>query len=329
MFCRICGKQIPGDSAFCTNCGASQIPTTPQQAPPAPPFAPYPAPQSDSERTPEPLQQSSAPPREKAGKRNAPALIFAVISVLLAAALVLSFLGILPSPFGTSAASAAAFASQSFSTPEEAIESFVGYLKAGDYDGALGTCAVGNMASGFDYQYTAKRLMTLLPVATSNMPSEYPQYVLYNRHKAARELLMQMICFSVSFHISDESRGLIDGMPVTLENGEFPDGLIEQLDPLAISSLEIVDIAKTSMHDDELNRENQKKQAKVYGADDVQFRSVLYELDGGYYVGGFTVIEFNGRWQIQNMSDPIVGISAFGTPIPVSDKSEFENLLGY
>ncbi len=363
MYCRICGKQIPDNSAFCSNCGTAQAgssasaatPTSAAPTPAAPmsaadsiptpavPASPAPAPAASappeppSWYTPQPFAAfGAAAPAVKPAtrKKNTSALIFAAIAVLLAAALVLSFLGILPSPFGISAASSPAAsspatASKGFDTPEDAIESFVGYLKAGDYDGTLSTCAINSMASGFDYKKYAERLSVLPPIAMAGMPSDYAQYVKYNALKNTLTVMNQMIAFTVSFSLSEDNSGIINGMTTMLEDGQFPDGLIEDLNPDILESLEIVDIAKTSLHDTPTNRENQKKQAETYGADDIQFRSVLYKYMGSYYVGGFTLIEYNGRWQVQNMSDPIAGISAFGTPIPVSDKSEFQSLLGY
>ncbi len=359
MYCRICGKQIPDNSAFCSNCGTAQAgssasaatPTSAAPTPAAPmsaadsiptpavPASPAPAPAASappeppSWYTPQPFAEfGAAAPAVKPAtrKKNTSALIFAAIAVLLAAALVLSFLGILPSPFGSTAAfSGFTSAPKSFATPEDAIESFVGYLKAGDYDGALSACAINSMASGFDYKKYAERLSVVPPITMAGMPSEYAQYVKYNALKNTLTVMNQMIGFTVSFSLSEGNSGIINGMTTMLEDGQFPDGLIEELNPDILESLEIVDIAKTSLHDTPTNRENQKKQAETCGADDIQFRSVLYKYMGSYYVGGFTLIEYNGRWQVQNMSDPIAGISAFGTPIPVSDTSEFQSLLGY
>ncbi len=328
MFCRKCGKQIPDNSAFCSNCGSS-LADQPAAAPSAPVIQPAPAaspfvPESTPVYTPQPSQAFGT--AAKQARKNTPALIFAVISVVLAVVLVLTFVGILPF---TAAASSAAFASQSFATPEAAIESFVGYLKSGDYDGALGTCAINNMASRFDYVKFCERLLVLTPITTTNMPSQYAQYVKFNAYKSAAAIMTQMIGFTISFGLSEENKGLIEGEITQLADGQFPDGLLEELNPDVLDSLEIVKIAKTSLHDSIKNRENQQKQADVYGADDVQFRSVLYTYNGSYYVGGFTLIQHDGGWQIQNMTDPIIGIPAYGTPIPVADESEFDSMLGY
>ncbi len=342
MYCRICGKQIPDNSAFCSNCGTSQTGSTTPDAPPSAPdgqvpAAPVPtaasAPQEPPSRyTPQPFPAfvAAAPAaKQVTRKTNTSALIFAAIAILLAASLVLSFLGILPSPF-VSTASSSGFTSapKSFATPEDAIESFIGYLKSGDYDGALSTCAIDSMASGFNYKKYVQRLMALTPLGYSGMPSEYPQYIKYNALKNTLTIVEQMIGFTVSFSLSEKNSGFINGMTTALEDGQIPE-LMEELNPDILNSLEIVEIAKTSVHDTIQNRDIQKKYADIYGADDLQYRSVLYKYDGSYFVGGFTLIEYGGKWQIQNMCDPIIGITVLGTPIPISDQSEFERWLGY
>lgn len=298
MYCKNCGKDNGPGAAFCVGCGR-------------------------------PLQQEIIGQADgpttifvSPKKKNAAAIALGAISVVLAIALVLSMTGV----FGAS--SGGAIASKSFGTPEDAINYFVDRFKAGDFEGALGACAVNEIAQGFDYKAYVERMNALLPLTVSYLPSDYKQYVLYNRTKTIQQISGQMMYFAVSFSINGDYKGIIDGQTIPLQDAKMPDGIIKQLDPSAISKLELVEIGKMGMHDNEQNRTNQKIMAKMYGADDVQFRTVLYKYGGNYYVGGFTVIEYGGRWLIQNMTDPLAGISAFGIPIPVSDIQAFEDMLG-
>jgi hypothetical protein len=311
MFCTNCGKDNAPGAAFCVVCGAALAQTQPAAPPQASqPYAPYP-----------PFGQAAAP--KPAKKKNVPALAFGVLSAVLAVALVLSLIGVFGGVVGVSGA-----ASKSFGTPEDAINYFVDRLKSGDFSGALGACAVNEIAQNYDYKAFAERMQAILPAATSYMPAEYKPYIEFNRAKITQQLMMQMSGFAISFDLPEEYAGIIDGQTMMLEGGKFPDGLIDALDPAKISGLEVVDIAKMAMHDKEVNRENQKKQAAAFGADDEQFRTVLYKLNGSYYVGGFTLVEYSGRWLIMNMTDPMAGTSAFGTPMKVSGEDEFKNMLG-
>jgi hypothetical protein len=314
MFCGKCGKDNAPGAAFCTGCGAalaqSQQYIQPQQAQPAGrQYAPC-----------APPQQAAKP----AGKKNAPAIALGVLSLVLAVALALSFLGV----FG-GAAGAFGTASKGFGTPEEAINYFVERLKNNDFDGALAACAIDEMARNYDYIAFAERIGAIQPIGNSYLPSEYSLYVEYNRHMLAERIMTQIAsCIAACSGLPEEYYGLLNGKTMPLQDRELPDDLIEKLDPANIKDVELLDIGKSDKHDTKQNRDNQKKQAKIFGADDIQFRSVLYGYDGDYYMGGFTLIEYGGKWYIQNMMDPLAGIPYNGLPIKLSGKEEFESMLG-
>ncbi len=297
MFCTKCGKENADGSAFCVGCGNAISAPAPNQT----------------------NNRPTAPVPKPAKKGNTAAIALGVLSVVLAIALTLSLTGVIE----ISGGSGAFAASKSFSSPEDAIEYFVERLKDGDWEGALSACAIDEVAKGFDYTAFAERLNVIPTAMMSYLPSEYEQYIGYNKYRLRQQIMIQMACFSVSFNIAKDNSGLLEGTTETLKDGKLPEGFIEQLSPNRISALRLVDTGKVKMHDDERNRENQKKQAGVFGADDVQFRIALYEYDGNYYVGGFTLINYGGRWLIQSMSDPLAGIPMSGVPYPVSGESEF------
>ncbi len=303
MFCRSCGKENAHGAAFCVSCGVkleAQPYTPPPQAHPC----------------------AEQPAVRPAKKRNAPAIALGVLSVMLAAALMLSFLGVFGGAAGTFGA-----ASKSFASPEDAINYFVDCLKTSDFNGALAACGINETAGGFDYKAYVERVQTLLPIMTSFLPSEYKPYLELNKARLTQQIMMQMSCFTISLNLPEEYGGMFTGTTVPLPDKKFPGDLMDALDPSKINDLELIKIGKMGMHDNENNRENQMKMAKTFGAEDEQFRSVLYKYNGGYYMGGFTVIQYGGRWFVNSMSDPLAGIPAYGTPIKISGEEEFENML--
>lgn len=310
MICASCGKENAQDAKFCISCGA-KLEAQPQES----------GQPVQAEQYVEPWNRPYAHTyaAQPAKKRNVPAIALGVLSVVLAAGLVLSMLGI----FGAAGASAAA--SKSFATPEEAIYYFVGCLKKGDFDGALAACGINETAKGFNYKAYLGDFLSLPPVAISYMPSEYEYYVEYNRIKITQRMLMQMTCFMISFNLPEMYASMVEGK-TELFKGE-PDDLIAALDPAKISGLEIIKIGKARHHDDPNSLENHKRTAKMFGADDRQFRSVLYKYDGSYYVGGFMLLEYGGRWYINSMEEPYANVSVYGTPRKISGAEEFENIL--
>jgi hypothetical protein len=298
MFCIKCGKENPEGSTFCIGCGNAM--NTAPKAASQPPAVKLPQPK---------------PKR----KKNAAALALAAVSVVLAIMLILSLTGVF-------AAGSMGVASRSFSTPEDAIKYFIERLKAQDINGALSACAINEMAKGFDYAAFAERIKSLQPLAVTNLPSDYKEFIEYNRIKITKDIMLQMIAFSSTFYVSEKYWKLLN-TPIQLSSDVDPESLIKQLDPSKISGLKILDIGKSSKNDTTVNRKNQKSIAKTYGADDEQFRTVLYEYDGDYYAGGFTLIEYGNRWQIANLVDPIAGISAYGAPIKLEEKSDFDSYI--
>lgn len=292
MYCTQCGKENEEAAAFCTSCGKALK-----------------------------ISQTERAKTAAVKKKNIAAIVLGALSIVLAAALTLSLIGVFGSAGGGTS-------SMSFSTPEDAINYFAGCIEKGDYEGCLKACAINEMAKGYDYKSFAERIKSLQPLGMTLLPSEYEQYVDYNAARLKQQIMMQMSSFAVSLNLSGEYESLTNGTMMPLKDEEFPGDLIEQLDPARIEGLKIVEIVKADKHDDVVNRENQKKMAAVYGADDVQFRTVLYELGGDYYAGGFTLLEYDGRWLIQNMSDPLAGIPTLGTPIKLSAEAEFENIKG-
>jgi hypothetical protein len=131
-----------------------------------------------------------------------------------------------------------------------------------------------------------------------------------------------MTRFSISFSFSEENAALLNNGTILLKDGKFPENLIEEFDPNVLSGLELVEIGIPR----ESNiTESIKKRAALFGADDAQSRLVLYKYNGIYYVGGFTAIEYGGRWMIQDMRDMYAG--AYGYPYPIPDKSRYYNEL--
>ncbi len=273
---------------------------------------------------PEAVEKSNDEPMQKPIKRNAAALLFGALSVILAVALVLSLTV-------NSGASVEAVASESFSTPEDAIKYFVERLAAGDYEGALSACSINEIAKGYNYKAGVEQRQFIEPIrGESYLPSEYELYVTSNANRLEERILKQMACFTVSFNLPEEFNFLVLGIDSRkLKNGQTPDDLIKLLDPAKISGLVLVDIGKLKGHDSELFGEMRKKWAEIFGADDIQSREVLYQYNGKFYVGGISVIEYGGRWLIQNMSDSPegIGIPSLGTPVPVADRSVYEDLL--
>lgn len=362
MNCQNCGGQIPDGSTACPGCGA--VLNTP---PPQPAGAPAPdtAPEQQAKKATLFSRLLALPKRlaalpkaawhafQRIRVKNVPALVFAAVSVLLAAALALTLFVYIPAsaappaapptvlepaPAATSAQTpapeaptlspdAGQSAMPGFATPEDAAFSFAACLSQGDFDAALSVCAAESLAKRFDYTKKLERTMLVTPIGYALLPAEYPQYAAFNYHKAAVDIMTQMINFTLSFNISDENRGIIDGTLLMMPESRIG-GLIGELNPNSLSSLETVEAAVTDNEADAQVLSGLLEEAAVYGASDLRHVAVLYRYGGSYYAGGLTLLQYGKEWRILNMQNAAVGVGAAGVPVAVSGEAEFAELLG-
>lgn len=299
MHCNKCGNEDEGKNKFCAYCGNDLSKTL-----------------LDSS------EQASSICSDKniRKKANVGTWVFGIISVVLAVMLTLSMLGVF------NAADDSSFVSKNFSTPEDAIEYFVDCIKEADIKGALKACAIDEIAQGYDYENFALRIRLMMPIVQTLLPSEYDMYVTYNQYITAQQITMQTIHFMNGFDFPEEYYDLIEGESIQKPDRDMIKQVIKALEP-DLSGLEIIEIEKHSMHGLSINKENQKMRAKIYSADDVQSRTVLYEYDGEYYIGGFKLIENDGKWLIMGINDDLSNGSPFGTPYKVSSESEFWDMI--
>ncbi len=328
MFCRICGISIPEHKACCDYCGTPVQTTVPNQthvpahvgasdslfpsATPSDAFPEYTPYKND-------LSDKSATIQKPDKKRNLTAIIFAAVSVLLAVALLLTLFGVIPAS-SVHASNGSAVSSQSFDTPEDAINNFIVYLKANDIDGILSTSAINNMAKGFDYTYFSNFMGEINPIGEGYLPTVRPDFIKYNELGMTEALLSDVYRFTVSFNVPMEFYSVFEGHPSELNDEKYPE-LLNSFDTSLMADLEIIHIKNTVIHTPDGDKERRNILSQIFGAQDVQYRAVLYQYNGKFYVGGFAVMKYNGKWQIYRMQSSVPGVPA----IPIDDPSEFDD----
>lgn len=304
MICTHCGKENVSNNQFCQYCGQ---PMSVQNTPPKPP------PQQPSFQH-APLHQ---PPKRK----NLAAWILAAVSLVLAVMLVLMSVGVVPVGSNT----AQGLNNPSFETPEDAIEHFIQCVKADDIEGALSACAIDEIASSYDFEAMIKRI-ECIPPATQYLPSEYKIYERFNQSSAQNHILRQLSYMALSVTLPKEYVGLLQSCMLTDNEVDF-DNVVEDMNPQLIRDIEIVKIDQHHLLENETHQKNIKKQAKINGADRTTSRAVLYELNGDYYVGGFTLMEFDGCWKISTLQDVLINQSIFGILYRIDSKADFDKIL--
>lgn len=213
-------------------------------------------------------------------------------------------------------------ASKNFHTPEAAIEYFIQCVNNKDYDCALRACAADKIAAGYDYEAMTNRLRMMQPMGY--LPSEYAMYAMYNKRWAELQILRQLSWMTFSVILPEKYEAFLEGQAVF--NIDFG-GVVDDMNPEKMQEIEIVEIGKSDLLDEERTQENFEGQAKIWGAQHMTMRSVLYDIGGEYYVGGFQLLEYNRSWLINALSDVLTGQSPLGALTHVNSKAAFRAML--
>lgn len=67
-------------------------------------------------------------------------------------------------------------------------------------------------------------------------------------------------------------------------------------------------------------------QSKRYGAQNIAYRTVLYELNGETYYCGFTLFKYDGKWEIADLSCSIVPVDRYVVTAPISE-DEYQAMI--
>ena len=312
MNCSHCGQPNDPGSVFCANCG-SQLEPFPEQ-PQSQPYDSPPPSAAPAQRT-EAGGKRSAP---KKGKTNIAAIVLGIVSVLLAVVIVLMSLGVTDAVFAPQ--------QKGFDEPEDAIAYFIDHVKSGDIEGAMAACAVDEVSGSYDYEAMLDRLRAMSP-SIQYLPSEYELYAAYNEISLKNQIMRQLSYMALSVVLPDEYSDFLTGIPIYGEAFDFDD-VVDDMDPGRFMELEVTDIGEADIADNDTNRKNMRKQAEMYGADDMVTRDVLYDIDGDYYAGGVMLLEYDSGWLILSLNDPLLNQPYTGALIPLDSKSDFDDLLG-
>lgn len=207
---------------------------------------------------------------------------------------------------------------QSFSTPEEAIESFIAGIRENDLYMALSACAINDYAEDFDFEAQAERLGVIMPM-TGMAPSESDLYEDINKITQTNYLCNQIKMFCYSFGLGAD----VDMAGTTqITDAQEAEAFADAVDPERLERLEIASIDEPSpdLLYSEANQRNFDTQAQIHGADEQTERVVLYDLDGTLYGGGFQLLRYGKAWKVSAMTSNLAGMSPYGAVVPITEK---------
>lgn len=257
---------------------------------------------------PGPVAQSGPTPRRKP-------LPWVLVAVLAVVALVLGVLLVVGS--GGSGDSE----QRGFATPEEAIEFSTEQLAAGDAAAALTAWAGDRQAENLDLVGTLERLRAVSPGDTTSVPSDDELFVgLAQTIRAGtaadqyRRLVFSLLLPDVS---PDTTTPLGTG---DVSAQDVADGL-DSARLAGLSPQRIDRVVGPAKYD-----ENLAQAASLVGADERREYVVLYEWDGGTYLGGVGVLRYGDDWQIETLSATLAGTPNGSLEPTTAD--DYDDLVG-
>lgn len=209
-----------------------------------------------------------------------------------------------------------------FKTPEDAITAYFTGIEQNDPSKILQACAIAEMSENFKFDLWTERLGGVMQLATSLSPSNAPLYVELNKIQLSDQILRQVRNFAYALLSSEP----VDFTGITKVDTERVNKFMADINPKRLAGLAIKKITlpnKTLMQSPKYV-ENATKSAKVYGADELTERVVLFSFEQNDYVIGFTLLRYGENWKIQQQSSPLGNTDALGTPEKTTE-TEFDS----
>lgn len=194
-------------------------------------------------------------------------------------------------------------------TPETAIRIFIEAVRQNDIEKAFTACAIDEIAERYDFMRFCEAMLCFIP-QTFDAPSDKKMYRDINRYKQMYTLSNQIKHFSYSLLIDEPMEYGAANRCSVPELESF----MAQADPARLHALQIIsiDLPMPDIMSSKRYLGNNRKWTECYGADDRTERVALLYFEKKFYRSGFTLLEYDGIWKIQNMCSPLAGDSMLG-----------------
>ncbi|MFN8444415.1 MAG: hypothetical protein U0175_26765 [Caldilineaceae bacterium] len=210
-----------------------------------------------------------------------------------------------------------------YSTPDEAVTAYFAALSQADPTKLLQASAVEEMSERFDFAASIDRLQAFLPTQ-SLAPTADPFYVELNKIQLSSQILNQVKMFSYSL-LSQEA--VDKGSPIIQMGAERVAQFQHDVDPSRLAAIQVerIDLPNKAIMQESKYLENAAKIARIYGADEMTERVVLFSFEEKEYLLGFTLLRYGETWKISSATSPLAGTSATGVAQPTT-LEEFESM---
>lgn len=219
-------------------------------------------------------------------------------------------------------------------TPEEIIEIFLDALKEQDAETMLACFYLEELTERYSFPKYVDRLETFIPLTFMGpVNSQFYRELALSERKG--ELAKQIRFFTWSILLAgdeewgDDYGGVDFSRPKTGVDDDWAEEFGDKTDPERLGRVRVLSI-------DENNPEIQRgksyqdvssKNCRIYGVDDWCERAALFDCGGDLFCKGFTLVEFDGQWQIFQLNAALLGESAYGIALPLESEDAYWDMI--
>jgi hypothetical protein len=206
-----------------------------------------------------------------------------------------------------------------FATPEAAVQQFVKSLAADDFDGAMQAFQLDDVLARAEA--TVKAL--LAGAAGSAAPSNRGALVRLTTINVVAEFAKMTRRFVYGLLLADQAEQATDATDANI------DAFIRAVDPGRLRAMQIVriDPPLLSQMASAEGIALARRQAATLRADESTERIALFQLDGNYYRGGFTLLRYGNAWRISELQSIYGNTSLRTDPVPKTTLEEYKELV--
>lgn len=226
--------------------------------------------------------------------------VTAVVALVAVVFLVLSLTGVL----GSGDKEPAKAEGAGFESPEKCMESYMEYMKNGDYQGMLSCYAIESFAENYDMNAYVERMQCLTPNA--NLIITDDEFSKNMSSKQIEQRVNEMIRKGI-WNIAQ--KGLfINGTVVSLDEYDSADALISDMLPSGLQNTlstityngTVDNYSETFSGDFENDsiKENEQKLMNMYGSEDFAHAVTDFSVGKNDYYLLVDVVKYNDKWYI-------------------------------
>lgn len=213
-------------------------------------------------------------------------------------------------------------ANKSLVSPEEVMTRFAECLKNNDFESALNLFSINHRAENYDFNGYIDRIQSFIPYS-SMAPAEYDPYLVLNKAYLLRSAAVQIKGFTYSLLFPEQiSAGTI--LLDTIEKQNWD--ILTLLDPSRLSALRLIrtDLVAPETQLSERMQNNVKAMGNIFGFQDQKEYYALYEFEGKYYCGSFTIGEYEEGWQINYLNSNLAGADVLNNILEITEDEYLE-----